>query len=110
MAPTPSPAPKKKRGNPNFVKGHKLGGRPPGVKNAIKRIQRCADFMEKEGWDLLEELCRERTKLQLGALQLMAAYGYGQPSKSVEFSGVLEAKSLAEFLAGGSSEGDEGTT
>ncbi len=91
----------KAKGNPNFVKGHKHGGRPVGVKNAIKKIQRCADFMDAEGWKLLEGLCRAPSKLQLGALQTMAAYGYGQPAKSVEFSGTVgTAKSVAEFLSG----------
>lgn len=90
-------------GNPAFTKGCKPGpGRPKGSKNVIKKIVRCALFMDKEGWKLLEEIARTKgSKLQLGALQTIAAYGYGKPAESVEFSGTVEqAKNIADFLSG----------
>ena len=73
------------RGNPSFIKGHgKPGpGRPKGTGNMI-RLARCASFMEKKGWAELEWLARCRgSKLQLGALQTIAAYGFGRPTESV---------------------------
>lgn len=88
-------------GNPRFVKGNPGGpGRPKGSKNIIKKIAVCADFMEKEGWKLMIGIARDKTsKHQLGALQSLAAYGYGKPAESVEFSGAVEAKSLADLLS-----------
>ncbi len=72
-------------GNPSFIKGHKKPGpgRPKGAGNMIK-LARCAAFMEKKGWAELEWLARCRgSKLQLGALQPIAAYGFGRPTESM---------------------------
>ena len=113
---TPKPAPKK-RGNPNFVKGHKLGGRPVGTKNVDQgglriRNARCAEFMEQFGWAELQRIARNQSapKFQVPALTLLSAYGYGKPSESIDHtSGGKEIKSIGEFLVSGDSAATGGT-
>lgn len=87
MTPPPEGS-KRKRGNPNFVKGHKLKspGRPKGSVT-LTNIPRCKEFMEKEGWDILEGIARdeaEASKNRIGACSLLAAYGYGKPREQVD--------------------------
>ena len=59
-------------GNPN--------GRPKGF--ATFR-QRCAQFMDKEGFSLLTEMAREPNEF---ALRLMAEYAYGKPQQHVDLT------------------------
>jgi hypothetical protein len=115
MAPKQEP---KKRGNPNFVPGHKLGGRPVGsgkeaTGNGIRvRHARCAAFMEKFGWAELERIAQNSSapKFQVPALQLLSAYGYGKPAESIDHtSGGKEIKSIGEFLVSGDSAATGGT-
>jgi hypothetical protein len=114
---TPPKQPKK-RGNPNFVKGHKLGGRPAGTTNVDQgglriRHPRSAKFMDDKGWAELEHIALNRSapKFQVPALTLLAAYGRGKPAESIDHtSNGKEIKSIGEFLVAGESAAPGGTT
>lgn len=97
-----------RRGNPNFVPGHKMGGRP---KAGLRvRNMRCATFMEEKGWGLLEDACgMVGHRNQVAALKLEAAYAYGEPTQAVEVSTPDgQATTIVAFL-GGSKDKSEGT-
>lgn len=81
------PSPKRK-GNPAFVKGHKLGGRPVGSVNKVTKLIRCVEFMEKKGWKELEyhAMNRNSSKVAVSALNTIAAYGYGRPSEYIDLT------------------------
>lgn len=92
--------PKRKKGNPHFVKGCPGGpGRPKSVKTLVK-IERCADFMEQKGWDELEHIALDRhyPKCQVAALQILASYGYGKPTEQVDVTSKGEAMTISDFL------------
>lgn len=101
---------KRRRGNPNFVPGHQMGGRPKADGLKI-RNGACAEFMEKEGWALLFDACRlVGHRNQVPALNLAANYGYGKPAESMDLtSGGREIKSIGDFLSQPSDESG-GTT
>ena len=117
MAPK-SVKPKRPRGNPNFVKGHKLGGRKPNSEKPVTgglriRLARCAKFMEDFGWAELERIALNRAapKYQQPALNTLAAYGHGKPAESVDVtSNGKEIKSIGEFLVSGESAATGSTT
>ncbi len=60
-----------------FEVGWKGGpGRPPGP----RLIGRCKEFMNDKGWDELEHMALDKKcKDRLGALKLLAAYGFANP-------------------------------
>lgn len=79
-----------------FKKGKPGGpGRPKGSVNLVVRIKRCADFMESEGWKLLQEIAREKGKNSVRALDTLAAYGYGKPSESLDITTAGKALPVA---------------
>ena len=53
-------------------------GRPPEYR-AFK--ERCQQFMDSEGFDLLTTMARQRNEF---ALRLMAEYGFGRPQQHVD--------------------------
>jgi hypothetical protein len=59
-------------GNPN--------GRPP--KSAEQRAveQRCQDFADEEGWDIVFEMARKKDRWALGTV---LGYGYGTPKQRI---------------------------
>mgnify|MGYP001608982679 CR=1 FL=1 len=79
--------PDKRDGLGRFTKGNApvSPGRPK-VAQDFKR--RCGDFMEREGWAILERIARsQKDKDNCRALDLIAAYAYGKPGLQVKISG-----------------------
>ena len=60
------------------------GGRPRNDPKRLEFKQRCLLFMNREGWDMLEEVARERHgRDRLRALETIAAYAVGRPTQPI---------------------------
>lgn len=118
----PIVAKKNKGGNPNLKKGvnNPRGENDPAGPivapgNKLKVfIPRLANFMEEEGWALLENAARVHgSKNQMPALKMAASYGYGDaPSASGFTADGEKIMSVLDFLnmkAEKPSEGAEGS-
>ncbi len=52
----------------------------PGRPKGTTYVTKCKEEMEKGGWDRLVKLSKHKTPaIQIAALKLLAAYGYGSP-------------------------------
>jgi hypothetical protein len=60
-------------------------GNPSGRPAVVRDFrERCRQFMEKSGWNTLQNIATDPKSLhQLRALELVAAYGYGRPTQPV---------------------------
>lgn len=68
-----------------FVKGNKLGhGRPPKSKERKAFEERCRNFMDTEGLDLVFELARRKDRW---ALDFLADRGWGRATEHHEVTG-----------------------
>lgn len=93
-------------GNPNLKKGSNnasgVGAKIIKPHPSIRLyIPTCADFMEKEGWELLKEAARVKySKSQIPALKLLAAYGYGNPDITMDITSKGRSMNVVGFLSG----------
>jgi hypothetical protein len=56
------------------------GGRPKHTAEVLEWRGRCRDFMQRRGWDALEEMANNKTSRdRFRSIELMA-YGYGRPT------------------------------
>lgn len=90
-----------KRGNPKWRKG--VSGNPAGKKPDTPQlkglIERCKEFVEKEGVDALISLAKDTQdrKLQLAALIYITNRGFGAPTDKLAIEGKL---TLEQIIAG----------
>lgn len=90
-----------KRGNPNWSKGK--SGNPRGKKPDSPQlkglIERCKEFVEKEGIEALISLARDEQdrKLQLATLIYITNRGFGCPTDKLSVEGKL---TLEQLIAG----------
>ncbi len=100
---------KRPRGNPNLKKGinnpkGEFDPAGPIVAPANKLkvfVPRMAQFMEEEGWSLLENQARiPGAKNQMPAIKMAASYAYGDAPQSIDItSGGDKVTSVVDFLS-----------
>jgi hypothetical protein len=58
-------------------------GNPNGRPKVVREFrERCRNFMDREGWQVLEEIARAKGgRDQLKAIETLAAYAYGRPTQ-----------------------------
>jgi hypothetical protein len=60
------------------------GGRPKHTAEVLEWRGRCRDFMQRRGWDALEEMANNKTSRdRFRSIELIAAYGYGRPTQPI---------------------------
>lgn len=85
---------------PLWKKGQ--SGNPAGRPKGSGHVERCKEWAEKKGWDLLEKMALTSLdeKVRLEAMKLLIAYGVGKPTEHREISGNLSLETLlAESIA-----------
>ena len=87
-----------KRGNPKWQKG--VSGNPIGKKPDSPQlkglIERCKEFVEKEGVDALIDLAKDTAdrKLQLAALIYITNRGFGAPTDKLAVEGKVTLEQI----------------